>query len=251
MLSETFLRPIAHRGLHDAGRGIIENTPPAFTAAIDKGYGIECDLRPAKDGLPLVFHDETVERLVHGSGPVADLAQTCAAKLRYKDAPMTGIPTFADLLAQVAGRVPLLVEIKSEWTTPDPRFLREIARHALTYQGPLALMSFDPAVMAPLRDLAPDVPRGIVSGSYKTDGGGWWPGRLADERREALASLLESGPVGPSFYAYHVQSLPTPVTRFAREVLSIPLFAWTVRSAADRDVASTWADAPIFEGYRA
>jgi len=251
MLTGTFIRPIAHRGLHDAGRGIVENTPPAFAAAMDKGYGIECDLRPARDGLPLVFHDETVERLVEASGPVADLAQSCAAKLRFRGTPQTGIPTFADLLAQVAGRVPLLVEIKSEWNAPDPRFLSEIARHALAYKGPLALMSFDPAVMAAIKDLAPDIPRGIVSGSYKTDGGGWWTGKIADERREALANLLECGPAAPSFYAYHVQSLPTPVTRYVREVLSIPLFAWTVRSEADRDVASAWADAPIFEGYRA
>ena len=42
-----FIRPIAHRGLHSARKGIIENTGPAFEAAIAKGYGIECDVRPA------------------------------------------------------------------------------------------------------------------------------------------------------------------------------------------------------------
>ena len=69
---KTFLRPIAHRGLHSAKRGIIENTEPAFAEAIAKGYGIECDLRPATGGLPIVFHDETLNRLVEGRGP-ADL----------------------------------------------------------------------------------------------------------------------------------------------------------------------------------
>ncbi len=75
------------------------------------------DRRPG--GLPLVFHDFTLERLVHGSGPVAALAEGCARKLRFKDAAVTGILTFADLLDLVAGRVPLLVEVKSEWGPPD------------------------------------------------------------------------------------------------------------------------------------
>jgi len=66
-----FIRPIAHRGLHSARKGIIENTGPAFEAAIAKGYGIECDVRAAADGLPVVFHDERLNRLVEGRGPVA------------------------------------------------------------------------------------------------------------------------------------------------------------------------------------
>ena len=250
MLSETFLRPIAHRGLHSPATGLIENTAPAFAAAIEKGYGIECDVRPAKDGLPLVFHDAAIERLVHGSGPVANLARSCAAKLRFKDTNLTGILTFAELLEIVAGRVPLLVEIKSEWDTPDEQFMSEVARLASAYKGPIALMSFDPAVMTAQRRLAPAVPRGIVSGAYRNDDGeGWWPGVLPDARRTDLANLLESGPAAPCFYAYHVKSLPTAVTRYVREVQGLPLFTWTVRTAADRITAADWADAPIFEGY--
>lgn len=250
MLAETFLRPIAHRGLHSAAAGLIENTAPAFTAAIDKGYGIECDVRPAKGGLPLVFHDATIERLVQGSGPVADLARSCAAKLRFKDTNLTGILTLAELLDLTAGRVPLLIEIKSEWEPPDEQFMSEIARLASAYKGPIALMSFDPAVMAAQRLLAPAVPRGIISGAYRDDDGeGWWPGVLPDARRANLANLLESGPADPCFYAYHVKSLPTPITRYVREVQGLPLFTWTVRTSDDRRTASDWADAPIFEGY--
>ena len=61
-----FLKPIAHRGLHDAAKGRIENTAPAFEAALAKGYGIECDVRPAACGTPMVFHDDTLERLIEG-----------------------------------------------------------------------------------------------------------------------------------------------------------------------------------------
>jgi glycerophosphoryl diester phosphodiesterase len=247
---QAFLRPIAHRGLHDAAKGLIENTAPAFEAAIAKGYGIECDLQPAADGTPLVFHDLTLERLTAGSGAITDLQPACAAKLPFKSTDVTGILTFADMLALVARRVPVFAEIKSEWTAPDLRFLSEIARLARLYRGPLALMSFDPAVVATVKRLAPDVPRGIVSGSYGDDEGkGWWPDSpLTDARRQALASLLESGQAAPSFYAYEVGALPTAATQRVRRQ-GIPLLAWTVRTEHDRHTADMHADAPIFEGY--
>lgn len=243
-----FLRPIAHRGLHDADRGLIENTAPAFEAAIARGYGIECDLRPAAGGEPVVFHDETLDRLVHGSGPVAALEPRDLETLRYRGQGI-GILTFFSLLELAAGRVPLLVEVKSEWDPPHQEFLSRIAALARAYDGPLALMSFDPAVMAALKDLAPGVPRGIVSGLYEDEHGEtWWREKIDKARADRLSRLLESGPAEPSFYAYHVKALPQPVTEQARHVLGLPVFAWTVRTEEDRARAAAWADAPIFEG---
>lgn len=247
-----FLRPIAHRGLHDAAGGVIENTAAAFEAAIGSGYGIECDVRPAAGGLPIVFHDLTLDRLVAGTGPVSALTAADLSRLGYKANPAARILTFAGLLELVRGRVPILAEVKSEWEPPDAVFLGAIAALAGAYKGPLALMSFDPAVMAHLKDAVPGVPRGIVSGSYRAaDGMGWWTDKIDPLRAERLANLLESGPAAPSFYAYHVKALPTPVTRFVRAVLGLPVFTWTVRDEADRRIAETWADAPIFEGYLA
>lgn len=241
-----FLRPIAHRGLHNAKKGVIENTAPAFEAAFAKGYGIECDLRPAAGGTPLVFHDETLNRLVDGKGSVAHLDGPALKRLRYKGCD-THILTFAEFLDLADGRVPLLVEVKSEWDAPDHAFLSKIAKLANAYRGPLALMSFDPDVMAALRHLAPKLPLGIVSGSYA--GHGWWHRKLSKARAQALRDLLLSGPAVPDFYAYQVGALPTPVTRYVREVQGLPLFTWTVRSAKDRMKAAKWADAPIFEGF--
>ena len=246
MLDPSFVRPIAHRGLHDVARGVIENTLPAFAAAIEAGHGIECDLQPSTGGLPVVFHDETIDRLMTGGGPVTELSQSDLARLAFKGDRGARIPTFIELLQMVGGRAPILVEIKSDWSQLDERFLREIARLASGYAGPIALMSFDPAVMAAMRALVPAVPRGIVSGSYR--GVGWWSDVLDERRRHDLGHLLESGPAAPDFYAYHVADLPTPVTRFAREVLNLPLFTWTVRSATDWSTARRWADAAIFEG---
>jgi len=241
-----FLKPIAHRGLHDAAKGRIENTGPAFEAALAKGYGIECDVTPAKCGTPMVFHDATLERLTEGSGDVRALDAAALKRLTFRasDAHMSDL---AELLALVGGREPILVEIKSAWDAPDPRFLAGIATAAAAYHGPLALMSFDPAVVTAMKELAPRVPRGIVSASVEGDG--WWRGRLDAERAYRLSNLLESREAAPDFYAYQVGALPTPVTRFVREVLAMPLFTWTVRTQVERDIAAHWADAPIFEGY--
>jgi glycerophosphoryl diester phosphodiesterase len=240
-----FLRPIAHRGLHDARRGVIENTGPAFEAAIAKGYGVECDVRPAAGGLPVVFHDETLNRLV-ARGPVANVRPNDLKVLRHR---VGGAPilSLSELLELAAGRVPLLVEVKSDWRAPDQVFLVQVAKNASAYPGPIALMSFDPEVMSALRDLAPSVPRGIVSGRYA--GGGRWLPRIGRKRAKALRNLLESGPAAPDFYAYQVDALPTAVTEYARLVAGLPLFTWTVRTAKQRRLAQHWADAMIFEGF--
>jgi glycerophosphoryl diester phosphodiesterase len=241
-----FLKPIAHRGLHDAAKGIVENTVPAFEAAIVRGYGIECDVRPARCSTPMVFHDLSLERLIEAEGPVAAYEAAALKRLNYRTVGGSMID-LADLLDLVGGRVPLLIEIKSEWDAPDTRYLRAIAETAAAYRGPIALMSFDPAVMTEIRALAPQIPRGIVSGLFAGDC--WWRGKLGAERAYSLSHLLESGPVAPDFYAYDVTALPTPVTRFVREVIGLPLFTWTVRTEEQRGVAARWADAPIFEGY--
>lgn len=241
-----FLRPIAHRGLHAASRGIIENTGPAFEAAIAKGYGIECDLRAADGGLPLVFHDEKLNRLIDGKGPIADVTTTDLKRLRHKT---SGAPIlqFAELLELVDGRVPLLVEIKSEWAPPDMAFLKRVAKLATSYRGRLALMSFDPDVMATLRALTSGIPLGIVSGSFK--GAGWWNRNVSKQRATRLRDLLESSATAPDFYAYEIAALPTPITEYVRVVQGLPLFTWTVRTPKDRSRAGKHADAMIFEGF--
>lgn len=251
MLDPVFLRPIAHRGLHDAAKGVIENTPAAFEAAIAKGYAIECDLVAAAGGLPVVFHDDTLDRLTESTGPVERLGTDDLARIRFKGSSSIGIPTFAEFLQVCGPRVPLVVEIKSDWRPPHPAFLREIARLALNHDGPIALMSFDPALTAALAHLAPAIPRGIVSGSYReADGTPWWP-ELSRWRTFCLINLLEDRGAPPDFYAYEIGALPTFATRFARSVRRRPVLTWTVRTEADRTRAAHHADAPIFEGYEA
>jgi glycerophosphoryl diester phosphodiesterase len=195
----------------------------------------------------MVFHDAVVDRLTNGRGRVDRMAVPALQALAYEGHPSERIATFAEFLECADGRGPLLVEIKSEWRRPKAGFLEAVAALAKRYKGPLALMSFDPAVMAAMAELAPKVPRGIVAGRY--EGEGWWLDRIGAARGLALTNLLESGPATPSFFAYHVKALPTPVTQYIRAVHGLPLFTWTVRTAGDRAAAGAHADAPIFEGY--
>ena len=247
-LPPAFLRPIAHRGLHDAANGVIENSAGAFRAAIAHTYGIECDLRPASGGLPVVFHDDTLDRLTTSNGPVAALTLASLAAVRHT---VSGEPilTFAALLALVAGRVPLLVEVKSEWDPPNHAFLSQIAHLATAYSGPIALMSFDPAVVSALQTLAPAVPRGLVSGSYvSASGDDWWADTLDPNRRAQLRDPDGLAVTGSSFIAYEIAALPTPATSAAR-ARGLPVLTWTVRTPADLARATAHADAPIFEGF--
>jgi glycerophosphoryl diester phosphodiesterase len=241
----TFLRPIAHRGLHDKARGRIENTAPAFQAAIAKGYGIECDLQAAKDGTPMVFHDDGLDRLLGVHGRISLTTPTALARLRYKGQD-THILTFSEFLDLVGGRVPLLVEVKTNSATPLETFLDRIARQARAYKGPIALMSFDGDVVAALAKLAPTIPRGPVIGLPKR----WWATPAA-AGSATIGRLLNRAPAGSGFLAVDVRMLRATRNWMTRHAISLPLFSWTIRTRRERATAARFADAPIFESYEA
>jgi glycerophosphoryl diester phosphodiesterase len=243
---DLFARPIAHRGLHAPSAGRVENSMSAFRAAVERGYAIECDIQPAADHVPMVFHDDRLERLTGQSGLISDRKSSELVRLSLNGSE-DRIPRLSDLLDLVASRVPLIVEIKSVWTALPAPYLDEVAGRLAAYRGPVAVMSFDPAVMVEMRSRVPEVPRGIVSGVYRDTG--WWSDVLDADRRQRLTHLLESADAAPDFYSYHVKDLPTPVTRYVREVQRVPLICWTVRTPEDRAIAARWSDAPTFEGY--
>ena len=241
-----FLRPMAHRGLHAAAKGVIENTAPAFLAAIAKGYGIECDLQAAADGTPFVFHDATLDRLVDATGAVAARTPANLATLHYKDQ-KTRILSFAEFLALVAGRVPLLVEVKNGSGPAHATFLEKIAAQASSYAGPIALMSFDAAFVAALANLAPRVPRGLIAGDEQIAKG--WRTMPEPEKDAAVDALLSRAPADVSFYAVAWKMLPETVAWMQRRPRRLPIFSWTIRTPEQRALAARWADAPIFETY--
>jgi glycerophosphoryl diester phosphodiesterase len=237
------MRPVAHRGLHDAGSGVIENTPSAVSAAIAANYGIEVDLQITADGEAMVHHDTELGRLVEGTGRLDAFGASQLKELRYL-ATADRMMTLGDLLDLVAGRVTLVLELKSHFDG-DIRLPHRVARVVESYAGPVAAMSFDPWQIGALQDLAPGLPRGGVAQGL---------GRKAQEGRrgkgDALAYLLRGMRSRPHFLAYNVQDLPASGPLLARYLLGMPLLTWTVRSASDRRRAGRWADQMIFEGFR-
>lgn len=238
-------RPFAHRGLHDATAGVIENTASAFSAAIDGGYGIECDVQVSADGEAMVYHDDALDRLTERDGRLAALSASELKAVRFR---ATGdrMLTLAELADMVAGRVPLLVEMKSHFDG-DRRLAQCVAAVLGRYKGPAAAMSFDPAAVALLRRTAPALTRGIVAeGRY--DHPGWQ--RLPRLQRWRMAHLLHGGSTRPHFVAYAVRDLPALAPLLARRLFGLPLLAWTVRSAEEQRRAAAHVDQIIFEGWR-
>lgn len=238
-------RPIAHRGLHDAARGVIENTASAFRAAIDGNYGIECDVQVTRDGEAIVHHDDRLGRLTDGSGRLADMTTAALKAVPFKHT-ADRMLTLGELCNLVAGRVTLVIEIKSRFDG-ETTLARRTVDVLTGYAGPVAVMSFDPAVIEVIRQVAPGLPRGIVAERHYTHEE--WKGLSAGQRR-ALAHLLHAHRTRPHFLAYHVKDLPAAAPWIARHVFGLPLLTWTVRSEEDRQRAARFADQMIFEGWR-
>jgi glycerophosphoryl diester phosphodiesterase len=238
-------RPVAHRGLHDAKAGIIENTPSAFIAAIAGNYGIECDLQISADGEAMVHHDDTLGRLTDGSGPLAAMRAAELKHVSFRNG-ADRMLTLGELCDLVGGRVTLVIELKSRFDG-DLRLVKRAAEVLRGYAGPAALMSFDPGPIAALRRLAPAIPRGIVA--ERRYGKRDWDTLSAGTRR-ALTYFSHALRTRPQFIAYAVADLRSAVPVAARSLLGLPLLTWTVRTPAERERAARYADQMIFEGFR-
>ena len=237
-------RPIAHRGLHDAGNGVIENTQSAFARAIAHNYAVECDLQVTADGEAVVFHDDTLDRLMQAKGRVRDLSAAALKALAFK-AGADRIQTLADLLGQVRGQVPLVIELKSHWDG-DETLARRAVDAIDSYDGPFCFMSFDPGIVAAVRRLKPDIIRGVVADSFTHEE----YDNLPEAERVRLRELAHLGQTQPDFISYYWRELPfPPVTRF-REA-GHKVICWTVRSAADAVAALRVSDQITFEGFQA
>ena len=239
--------PLAHRALHDVTDGRPENSRAAIRAAMAHGYGIEIDLQLSIDGAAMVFHDYSLERLADGAGPVSvqTAAQLSAIPLKGGD---EGIPTLSEVLTLVGGCVPLLIELKDQDGAMGPSGgpLEVAVTHALAdYDGPVALMSFNPHSVARLADLCPDVPRGLVTSSYDYD---TWP--LSPEVCDTLRTIPDYDRVGASFISHEVADLDRPrVAELKRAGARV--LCWTVKSPEAEAEARKVAENVTFEGYMA
>ncbi|HMC92797.1 MAG TPA: glycerophosphodiester phosphodiesterase family protein, partial [Allosphingosinicella sp.] len=205
----------------------------AFAAATDGGFGIELDVQLSGDGVAMVFHDYQLERLTEAAGNVAvrSAAELAGIRLRGAD---EAVPTLAEILALIAGRAPLLIEVKS----PD-RHVRALCGAVdaalASYLGAVGVMSFNPEVGRWFARHRPERLRGLVVSENGKHG------RLGRIKRN-----LSLWRARPDFLAYDIRDLPSDVAAFAR-FGGTPVYTWTVRTDEDRARAAAHADQIIFE----
>ncbi|MBL8789857.1 MAG: glycerophosphodiester phosphodiesterase [Rhizobiales bacterium] len=237
-------RPIAHRGLHDRSNGILENTESAFAAAIRNNYAIECDLQITADGDAVVFHDETLQRVCEAEGMVRDCTVKSLKSIAYRIG-KDRIQTLAELLEQVAGKVPLIIELKSHWDGDDA-----LARRALKvledYEGPYAIMSFDPDLVAAVAEYSPFTVRGITADRAVDS----YYNVLSLDRRLEMRTFAHLHRTRPHFVSFYFRELPyAPVQRI--RAAGHPVITWTIRNEEQARMARRYSDQITFEGFAA
>ncbi len=230
------MQPFAHRGLHDSAT-VPENSLAAFDKAIAEGHGIELDVQAAFDGVAMVFHDATLERLTDFEGSVLSYGSGRLMEMRLKNSDQS-IPTLDNVLEYVAGRVPIIIEAKSPDTDFHPLCF-SIRRALEGYRGPVAVMSFDPRIISWFHRNAPRIIRGLVLTDESV-------AKVGFLERLGLPRLMSIWQSKPNFMAYDIRSLPSTLSRKLRDN-NIPLLTWTVRTAEQREVAREHADNIIYE----
>jgi glycerophosphoryl diester phosphodiesterase len=247
MTDQLFPNPIAHRGLHDRSKGVIENSASAFAAAIAAGHAIECDVQLTSDGVPVIFHDDDMKRLLGRDGLVADCSAAELTSTPLLDS-MAGDcpPRLADFLSQVAGRSLLQIELKHQRDTAGTQLLaRAVAEALKSYEGPVTIESFDPNLLTAIRQFGFAGPRGIITYDYADADEN---GRLTEAQRYTLRHLLHWHETQFDFISCAKDALNLPAIIFWR-ALGKPVTAWTIRSQAEADAARPFSDQMVFEGF--
>lgn len=240
--------PLAHRAYHDRSQGRPENSRAAIRAAIAQGYGVEIDLQLSADGAAMVFHDYDLARLTGQPGPLRrhSAAELQAIALAGGDG--EAIPTLTEILELVAGAVPLLIELKDQDGAmgPDIGPLEAAAAGALAgYDGPVAVMSFNPHSVAEMARLAPDLARGLTTSDYDPAD---WP--LSRDICDRLRQIPDFDRVGASFVSHQARDLARPRVQALRDA-GVPVLCWTIRSPQEEAEARRFADNITFENYPA
>ena len=230
----------AHRGLHDNAGEAPENSMAAFRRAVEAGYCIELDVQMTKDGIPVIFHDGTLERMCGVKARIEDYTYEQLQQFKLADSEQS-IPKLEDMLALVDGRVPLIVEIKSE--TKEVTFCAVIDRMMRAYQGEYCIESFNPLVLLWYRRYHNSVVRGQLASNFRIDGGHKSPLYFF------MTHLLLNIFTAPDFIAYNHQFEEEPGRRICKWLYRHPAVAWTIRSEAELKKMDGKFDVFIFENF--
>lgn len=223
--------PVAHRGYHDLNKHVWENTLSAFSRAVEAGFAIECDLHYASDGVPIIFHDEDLQRLCNLNGDIRDRTSRELGLIAVGGT-NDKVPTLRQLLDLVKGKVPLVLELKGR-EADDEGFAEAVLEVLEGYEGKVALMSFDHWLLRDLKALGAPYPLGLTANGNTPE----------DFRMHAKAMEI-----GLDFISYHYGDLPNAFIRGEREK-GLPVITWTVHDEAARKHSFEHADQMTFEGF--
>lgn len=231
----------AHRGLFDNKSEAPENSLPAFRKAVENGYGIEMDVQLSKDGIPVVFHDATLKRMCGVEGNVWDYTLEELQKMTLADSVAT-IPTFAKVLEQIDGRVPLIIEYKMD--RADTRVC-ELGNELLKkYTGPYCIESFHPYAVRWYRKHRPDVVRGQLSTEF------WRQSKYKGKPLYIFLGYLMMNFLGrPDFIAYEHKYVGNVSRRICKWLGALSV-TWTIKSKEDYRKVEKEFDLFIFDSCR-
>lgn len=237
---QPFLRPYAHRGLW--GEGLPENSLGAFRAAAEKGFAIELDIQLSRDGEVMVFHDYTLDRVCGRAGKVCEHTAAELGNIPLNGMENECIPTLREVLDTVAGRVPLLIELKGESgnTALVPAALKVLEG----YQGLWCMESFNPLLLRAVKKHAPHVVRGLLSTN------------LLKEKKNgskvlnfALSAHLLNFLCRPAFLASDKKYLHRAGLRAGLCLFGAAPVVYTVKSASDYHAFLQAGITPIFDEF--
>jgi len=227
--------PFAHRGLHS--QGIVENSRASWEAAVAAGHGIECDVVVSGDGVAMVFHDYRLKRLTGTKGAMGGKKAADLGKIKLAGCDET-VPTLAEMLALLADRAPLLIEIKFRGARVA-NLCRSVAAALHGYRGEAAVMSFNPEVGRWFAIKAPDIVRGLVVSERGE-------GSFVERMKGPMSRSLSVFRAKPHFLAYDIRDLPSGFAAPLRAG-GMPVLTWTVRTPAQIATARDHADQIIYE----
>lgn len=229
-LEEFFGLFVAHRGLHS--EGIPENSLPAFERAVVNGYGIELDVHLSCDGVAVVHHDSNLKRMTGEEGIISEMTadEICGRRLlgtEYR------VPKFTEVLSVVAGKVPLVVELKCEYGKNVEELcvtsMEILDSYRKEYGGSYCIESFNPFIVRWLKKNRPDVFRGQLSERF-------FANRKNASFVDFIMETLWVNVLGrPDFVAYNQKHKNGSAIRLWSKIYGAPTAFWTVRSQKELD----------------
>ena len=227
--------PIAHKGLHS--HNAPENSLAAFKKAVAGKFPIELDVRLTKTGEVVVFHDKSLERMCGIQKEVAKCTFTEIREL-YLRHTHERIPLLSEALAAINGKVPILIELKSD--QPTGKLESAVLEVLEKYKGKYALQSFNPLSLRWLKKHAPQTPRGQLASDFKNCK------EVSPIMRPALKNVWCLPLTKPDFISYDIRALPNKRIEKLRKQ-GIPVLGWTVTKVKESQEALKYCDNLICE----